>query len=72
LINAKAKILATQTGLSEKKILAWKSLAKLQLSRLASPDCIGESLAENPAASRISAFLEMNLIPIFYDSIKRH
>lgn len=28
LINAKAKILATQTGLSEKKILAWKSLAK--------------------------------------------
>ena len=29
LINAKAKILATQTGLSEKKILAWKSLAKV-------------------------------------------
>jgi DNA topoisomerase-1 len=29
LINAKTKILATQTGLSEKKILAWKSLAKV-------------------------------------------
>jgi DNA topoisomerase-1 len=31
LINAKAKILATQTGLSEKKILAWKSLAKVTI-----------------------------------------
>ena len=29
LIDAKTKILATQTGLSEKKILAWKSLAKV-------------------------------------------
>jgi DNA topoisomerase I len=28
LINAKTKSLATQTGLSEKKILTWKSLAK--------------------------------------------
>lgn len=28
LLNAKAKILATQTGLSEKKIMAWKSAAK--------------------------------------------
>ena len=28
LLNAKVKILATQTGLSEKKIMAWKSAAK--------------------------------------------
>jgi DNA topoisomerase-1 len=30
LIGAKAKILSTKTGLSEKKILAWKSAAKPQ------------------------------------------
>ncbi len=40
-----------------------------KLSRLASPDYIGESLAGNNPRLQNLGLLEMNLIYIFYDSI---